>query len=91
MAVKICQNNGRCLVCNTLTFDKVSEAVSGGNTWLCCPKSEGDSYSFCVRVDEISSYEDIPKRPDPGDGKPVDPNIPFEGGDQVAAKAKVSK
>ncbi|PSL19291.1 hypothetical protein CLV88_1062 [Shimia abyssi] len=84
MAVRICMTSGRCFTCNTGTFDDVSSAVSGSGKWYCCPAVVTD-YSFCVRVSDISSFEVVPKRPDPEPGKPNDPNISYGGSDNVVA------
>lgn len=75
MAVRICLKNGRCFTCNTATFDDVSSAAGGTETFFCCPgKADPSDYQFCVRVSEIASWERTSTKPtdDPGDSG--DPN-----------------
>lgn len=74
MAVKICMKNGRCLTCDTTTFDEVSEQIGGTNIFFCCKKkNESKGYKFCIRISEIVSWEEVPKRPADDDDKPTDP------------------
>lgn len=74
MAVKICMKNGRCLTCDTASFEDVSESVATKGDFFCCPgKTKKDDFQFCIRKSEIVSWERTSTRPADDDADPKDP------------------
>ncbi len=75
MAVKICMKNGRCLICDTSTVEDVSTQVGEGKTdFFCCEKKgKSKGYKFCIRISEIVSWEEVPKKPADDEDKYKDP------------------
>ena len=60
MGVKVCMNNGLCLRCDTHDMDAATDAITSDGSYYCCPRRGGNGYSFCVRKDQIASWEDAP-------------------------------
>jgi len=92
MAVKICMKNGRCLTCDTTTFDDVSTQIGEGKTdFFCCKKKSGsDGFQFCIRISEIVSWEEVPKRPADEDDKPTNPGDRYRITIDLPKEASVS-